>query len=192
MPMGIILTLPNILSLLRLMMIPLIIVLMVNINNDLFPYLIIIYIIAVFLDFLDGFIARRFSQESEFGKIIDPLADKFLVLSILLTLTLKFGFPIWLAVFVFLRDILILWASVLLYRGKRIVKPSLVVGKFTFGLLSLLIFVFIVDLHDRIDMLLIKQFLIVLSFSFLLWSWGAYFLVYLRERNGKKRFDFNC
>ncbi len=186
-----ILTLPNILSFLRLLMIPLIIMLMVNINDDLFPILLIIYIIAVFLDFLDGYIARRFSQESELGKIIDPLADKLLVLSILLTLTLKFGFPVWLAVFVFLRDILILWASVLLYRGKRIVKPSLVVGKFTFGLLSLLIFVFIVDLHDRIDLLLIKQFLIVLSFSFLLWSWGAYFLVYLREKNGKKEFDFN-
>ncbi len=186
-----IITLPNILSLLRLLMIPLIIMLMVNINDDLFPYLIIIYIIAIFLDFLDGFIARKFSQESELGRIIDPLADKFLVLSILLTLTLKFGFPIWLAVFVFLRDILILWASFLLYRGKRIVKPSLVVGKFTFGLLSLLIFVFIVDLHDQINLQMIKQFLIVLSFSFLLWSWGAYFLVYLREKNGKKEFYSN-
>jgi len=191
MPMGRILTLPNILSLLRLLMIPLIVTLMVNINDDLFPYLLIIYIVAVFLDFLDGFIARRFSQESELGKIIDPLADKLLVLSMLVTLTLKFGFPVWLAVFVFLRDILILWASILLYRGKRIVKPSLVVGKFTFGLLSLLIFVFIVDLHDRIDLWLIKQYLIVLSFSFLLWSWGAYFLVYMREKNGKKGFDLN-
>ena len=189
--MGKIITLPNVLSLLRLLMIPLIILLMVNINDELFPYLITIYIIAVFLDFLDGFIARKFSQESEIGKIIDPLADKFLVLSILVTLTLKFDFPIWLAVFIVLRDILILWASVLLYRGKRIVKPSLVVGKFTFGLLSLLIFVFIVDLHERIDLLLIKQFLIVLSFSFLLWSWVAYFLVYLREKNGKKELDFN-
>jgi hypothetical protein len=65
------------------------------------------------------------------------------------------------------------------------------VGKFTFGLLSLLIFVFILDLHEKIDLGLIKQFLIVLSFSFLLWSWVAYFLVYLREKNGKKEFDFS-
>jgi cardiolipin synthase len=189
--MGKILTLPNLLSLLRLLMIPLIIFLMVNVNDELFPYLLAIYIIAVFLDFLDGFIARKFSQESELGKIIDPLADKILVLSMLITLTLKFNFPLWLAVFIILRDILILWASVLLYKGKRIIKPSLVVGKFTFGLLSLLIFVFIIDLHERIDLLLIKQFLIVLSFSFLLWSWVAYFLVYLREKNGKKEFNFS-
>jgi cardiolipin synthase len=186
-----IVTLPNVLSFLRLLLIPLIILLMINVNNELFPYLITVYIMAVFLDFLDGFIARKFSQESEIGKIIDPLADKILVLSMLVTLTLKFDFPMWLAVFIILRDILILWASVLLYRGKRIVKPSLVVGKFTFGLLSLLIFVFIVDLHQRIDLALIKQFLIALSFSFLLWSWVAYFLVYLREKNGEKELDFN-
>jgi cardiolipin synthase len=186
-----ILTLPNILSLMRFLMIPVIVLLMVNVNDDLFPYLLMVYIITVFLDFLDGFIARKFFQESELGKIIDPLADKFLVLAILITLTIKFDFPIWLAIFIILRDILILWASVLLYKGKHIVKPSLVVGKFTFALLSLLIFVFIVDLHDKIDLLLFKHFLIVLSFSFLLWSWVAYFLVYLREKNEKKEFNFN-
>jgi cardiolipin synthase len=177
-----ILTLPNILSLLRLLMIPLIILLMVNVNDELFPYLLAIYIIAVFLDFLDGYIARKFSQESELGKIIDPLADKFLVLSILITLAMKFDFPLWLAAFIILRDVLILWASVLLYKGKRIVKPSLVVGKFTFGLLSLLIFVFLIDLHEQVDLLLIKQFLIVLSFSFLLWSWVAYLMVFFIEK----------
>lgn len=183
------LTLPNALSFLRLLMIPLIVVLMVNVNDELFPYLLATYIIAVFLDFLDGFIARRFCQESELGKIIDPLADKFLVLAILITLTVKFDFPLWLAAFIILRDILILWASVLLYKGKRIVKPSLVVGKFTFGLLSLLIFVFICDLHEKIDLRLLKQFLVALSFSFLLWSWVAYFMVYLREKNGSETYD---
>ena len=184
-------TLPNILSLMRLLMIPVIILLMVNVNDRLFPYLLIIYIFTVFLDFLDGYIARRFFQESEAGKILDPLADKFLVLSVLITLTLRFDFPIWLAIFIILRDILILWASVLLYKGKRIIKPSLVIGRFTFALLSLLIFVFIVDLHEKIDLFLIKHFLIVLSFAFLLWSWFAYLLVYLREKNGKKEFNFN-
>lgn len=191
MTMGKVVTLPNVLSLLRLFMIPLIIVLMVNVNDDLFPYLIAIYCIAVFLDFLDGFIARRFSQESELGKIIDPLADKFLVLAILVTLALKFDFPLWLAAFIILRDILILWASVMLYRGKRIVKPSLVVGKFTFALLSMLIFVYIVDLHEKIDLRAVKEFLVTLTFSFLLWSWVAYFLVYLREKNGRKEYHLD-
>jgi cardiolipin synthase len=186
-----IITLPNILSLLRVFMIPLIVFLMININDQIFPYLIVVYVFTVFLDFLDGFIARNFSQESDLGKIIDPLADKFLVISMLLTLTIKFDFPLWLAVFIVLRDILILWASFLLFRGKKIVKPSLLIGKFTFGLLSLLIFVFIIDLHEKINLLLLKRFLIVLSSVFLLWSWFEYLLVYMREKNEQKKFDFN-
>jgi len=184
-------TLPNVLSLLRIFMIPLIILLMININDQIFPYLLVIYVFTVFLDFLDGFIARNFSQESDLGKIIDPLADKFLVFSILLVLTIKFDFPLWLAVLIVLRDILILWASFVLFRGKKIVKPSLLIGKFTFGLLSLLIFVFIVDLHEKIDLLLLKRSLIVLSFAFILWSWFEYLLVYIREKNEQKKLDFS-
>jgi cardiolipin synthase len=184
-------TLPNILSLLRIFMIPLIVFLIINVNDKIFPYLIVIYVFTIFLDFLDGFIARNFSQESDLGKIIDPLADKFLVLSVLLTLTIKSDFPVWLAVFIVSRDVLILWASILLFRGKQIVKPSLVIGKFTFGLLSLLIFVFIFDLNENIDLFLLKRFFIVLSSAFLLWSWFEYLLVYMRENNGQKKLDFN-
>jgi cardiolipin synthase (CMP-forming) len=184
-------TLPNILSLLRIFMIPVIVFLMININDQIFPYLIVIYVFTVFLDFLDGFIARSFSQESDLGKIIDPLADKILVFSMLLILTVKFDFPIWLAVIIVMRDVLILWASFLLFKGKKIVKPSLLIGKFTFGILSLLIFVFIVDLHEKIDLLLLKRSLIVLSFAFILWSWFEYFLVYMREKNGQKKLDLD-
>lgn len=183
-------TLPNVLSVLRIFLIPPIIFLMITINDQVFPYLLAIYVFAVSLDFLDGFIARNFSQESDLGKVIDPLADKFLVFSILLTLTIKFDFPLWLAALIVLRDILILWASFLLFKGRKIIKPSLLIGKFTFGLLSLLIFVYIVDLHDQIDLLLLKRTLIVLSFAFLLWSWFEYFLVYLREKNEQKKLGF--
>ena len=184
-------TLPNVLSFLRLMMIPLIVLLMVNVNDDLFPYLIIIYIIAVFLDFLDGFIARKFSQESELGKIIDPLADKFLVLAILVTLALKFDFPLWLAAFVILRDILILWASVAALPGEAHRQAIAGGGEIHLRPAEPADLRLIVDLHEKIDLVLVKQFLITLTFSFLVWSWVAYFLVYLREKNGRKEYDFN-
>jgi len=183
--MAKVLTLPNVLSLLRLLLIPLIVVMMLHVSDALFPYLLATYVFTISLDFLDGYFARRFSQETELGRIIDPLADKILVLAILITLPARYGFPLWLASFIVLRDLLILWASILLYRGKRIVKPSLVVGKITFALLSLLIFFFIVDLHEGIDLLAVKQYLICLTFSFLLWSWLAYFLVYVREKHGQ-------
>ena len=184
-------TVPNILSLLRIFMIPVIVFLMFNVSDQVFPYLLIVYVFTVFLDFLDGFIARKFSLESDLGKIIDPLADKFLVLSLLFTLTLKFDFPVWLAFLIVLRDVLILWASFLLFKGKKVIKPSLVIGKFTFGLLSLLIFIFIVDLSENIDLFLLKRFFVVLSTAFIFWSWLEYFLVYLREKNEQKEIGFN-
>jgi cardiolipin synthase len=164
-------------------MIPVIVFLMIHVSDHVFPYLIAVYVFTVSLDFLDGFIARSFAQESDLGKIIDPLADKFLVLALLFTLTIKFDFPLWLAAIIVLRDVLILWASYLLFKGRKIVKPSLVIGKVTFAMLSMLIFVFIVDLSEKVDLLLLKRFFIVLSAAFILWSWVEYFLVYLREKN---------
>ena len=185
---------PNMLSLVRVVLVPLFVVFFFDIvpTHDFFfnrAAALLIFALASLTDFFDGYIARRYGLSSRAGEFIDPLADKFLVLAILVTLALKFDFPMWLAAFIILRDILILWASVMLYRGKRIVKPSLVVGKFTFALLSMLIFVFIFDLHEKIDLLAIKPFLIVLTFSFLLWSWGAYFLVYLGEKNAGKKYN---
>jgi cardiolipin synthase (CMP-forming) len=187
-----VMTLPNVLSVLRMLMVPIIILFILNINNFLFPYMIFFYFFTIFLDFLDGFIARRFSLQSELGKILDPVADKILVLSILIALVIKTDFPLWLAITIFLRDALILWASIVLFRGKRMIQPSLVIGKVTFALLSLLIFVFILDLHQAIDLILFKRFLIVLSFSFLIWSGIEYGKVYMREMHVRKKSNPCC
>ncbi len=187
-----ILTLPNLLSLLRLLMIPLLIFFIYNCDNIPFFLLVGLYVFTVSLDFLDGFLARKFSLESEFGKILDPLADKILILAMLITLTIRADFPLWMAVLIFSRDFLILLASVLLYRGRHVIKPALVIGKFTFGLLSLLIFLYLIDLHKGIDLVLLKQFLLVLSFSFLMWSWMEYFFVYQREKNAQTKINPDC
>ncbi len=185
-PVGPILTLPNLLSFLRLLMIPLLILFIIHVNEAVFPLLMGLYVFTVFLDFLDGFLARRFRLESNLGKVLDPLADKVLVLALLIVLTVRADFPLWLAVLIFSRDALILVASILLYHGRHVIKPALVIGKFTFGLLSLLIFIFLLDLSETWDMSALKQFLITLSLSFLLWSWAAYFLVYLREKDARR------
>lgn len=174
-------TWPNFLSILRLLMIPLLVLLILHIDDAHFYFMIVCYFFSIFLDFFDGFLARKLHQESEIGKILDPLADKLLVLSLLVALVLKADFPLWFAGLIILRDVLILIASVVLYKERGIVKPSLPVGKVTFALISLLIFIFIVDLHHQIDLLPIKHFLIVLSLSFVLWSGLEYYQVFLRE-----------
>jgi len=84
-----------------------------------------IFITAACSDGLDGWIARRFNQRSDLGAFLDPIADKFLVLTAVLILTfLDWGaggwsIPIWFAVIVVLRDCVILGGIRILYSAKR-------------------------------------------------------------------------
>lgn len=174
-------TLPNLLSIMRLIMIPVIVVLILRSNDVLFPFMIFCFFFAILLDFLDGFLARILAQESEFGKILDPVADKLLVISLLVALVLKTDFPRWLALLIISRDAVILFASVLLYSGKRVVKASLPAGKVTFALLSMMLLTYLIDLNENINLDIVKDFLTPLCFVFLIWSGIEYFQVFMSE-----------
>jgi cardiolipin synthase (CMP-forming) len=77
-----------------------------------FDFALVVFFIAGVTDFLDGYIARKLNQQSRLGQMLDPLADKFLIASAFVVMALPHsGFPsipIWLAVLVIGRDILIL------------------------------------------------------------------------------------
>src|SRR5882672_10354966 len=94
-----------------------------------------IFLIAAVSDGLDGYIARRYKQRSELGAILDPIADKGLLLSGIITLSISnwsevdpdYGrFPAWFPVLVITRDAVILVGAIVLYllNGKVHVKPS--------------------------------------------------------------------
>ena len=95
-----------------------------------------IFLIAAISDGLDGYVARRFKQRSSLGVILDPIADKGLLLSGIITLSIsnwseidpEYGkFPIWFPVLVITRDAVILVGAVILHYfigNKMKVKPS--------------------------------------------------------------------
>ena len=97
---------------------------------------IIIFLVAAVSDGLDGYVARRYKQRSSLGVILDPIADKGLLLSGLITLSISnwsesdpdYGkFPIWFPVLVITRDAVILVGAVILHffiGNKMKVKPS--------------------------------------------------------------------
>ena len=91
---------------------------------------ILVFTIAAASDALDGWIARRFHQQSALGAYLDPIADKFLVLTAVLLLTFfHWGFddwriPIWFAVLVILRECVILGGIRILYSARRKVPIS--------------------------------------------------------------------
>ena len=96
--------LPNLLTILRIAAVPVLIVLLDE-QNYYFAFL--LFVAAGITDGLDGAIAKRFGFESPLGAVLDPLADKMLLLSAFVMLTLLDHMPFWLLVMVVFRDLVI-------------------------------------------------------------------------------------
>ena len=122
-------------------------------------------------------------MESELGRILDPLADKLLVFFSVIALTLVTDFPLWIAIPIIIRDLIILLASSIVYKRKHLIKGSIALGKITFFLLTLLIYIYIIDMSEITDLHVLKQFFSVVTLGFLLWSFEEYFLVYSRVKS---------
>jgi len=123
-----VLTLPNLLTLFRLgVVFPIII----NLNSCQKLLAFIWMLAGVASDFLDGWIARRFNQNSDFGRILDPIVDKLAVLTVLAFLLLSpdYYFPLWYFLVVLLRELLILLGGLLVIRKRKIVMESNRAGK---------------------------------------------------------------
>jgi cardiolipin synthase (CMP-forming) len=106
------LTLPNFITIARLIGVPLIVWLMIA---DRYLEAAVIFILAGASDAADGFIAKRFHASSELGAYLDPVADKALLVSVFITLGLKGALPAWLIVLVVSRDLFIIGAMLLAY-----------------------------------------------------------------------------
>ena len=135
------LTLANRLTVGRLLMVPFFIVtiLYYSPEKDYLRFIVLgIFLVAVVLDVLDGYVARKFDQETKAGAILDPLADKILLISAYICIykiSVLFDavrFPIWLVVAVISRDvILILGCAVIrLFNGDVSINPT-IWGKMT-------------------------------------------------------------
>ncbi|KAH7641085.1 putative cardiolipin synthase [Dermatophagoides farinae] len=98
-------TIPNVLCMARIAITPFIGYLIVRENFD---YALAMCAFSSLSDFLDGWIARKFNSISKLGSVLDPLADKFLVASLTLTLTYVDMIPVWLTALIFTRDFLII------------------------------------------------------------------------------------
>ena len=81
--------LPNILTLSRILLLPLLLFMILSSNYQLNIYAVILFILISFTDFLDGFLARYQGSTSEFGKMLDPIADKLLVVGVITALVIN-------------------------------------------------------------------------------------------------------
>jgi cardiolipin synthase (CMP-forming) len=88
-------TFPNLLTILRFILIPFFLNAFLSQSPALRLVALLIFIVAAVSDFLDGYLARRWNEESEFGRLTDPLADKFLNISVLLAFLNRGEFGNW-------------------------------------------------------------------------------------------------
>jgi cardiolipin synthase (CMP-forming) len=124
------LNLPNFLTLVRILSIPFF---LVCLSYHRYLEALIIFIIGGITDFLDGLAARLMKQQTALGAYLDPIADKLLVITSFIVLGLIGGIPMWLAIIVVSRDVLIItgYGIILFLVDERPeVRPSLI-GKFS-------------------------------------------------------------
>jgi cardiolipin synthase len=100
-----ILTIPNILSILRLFMVP---VFVVFILKNLILVAFFIFVFSALLDYFDGVLARKLSQNSNLGELIDPLADRLLIFVSLICGAFMHIIPVAIVVLIIFRELLLL------------------------------------------------------------------------------------
>lgn len=145
-------TVPNLISILRIILVPIFIIYMID-HRTLAS--LVIFMIAGVSDALDGFIARVFHQKSNLGAHLDPLADKILLMSAYIISAIFKMIPSWLAVLTISRDVIILLGVLVLYLNRYPVKiqPSLL-GKATTCMQ--VVTILIVLSHDYLNIRFLK------------------------------------
>ena len=169
-------SIPNIITLGRILLVPVIIW---AIASNQMEIAFAIFVIAGVSDAVDGFLAKRFNMASELGALLDPLADKALLVSIFLTLGILGAVPIWLVILVVSRDIMIVGAVIVSWLfNKPVPMKPLLVSKLNTGaqvgfaalVLAALGFGFDSSPYDTLLMVAIAVLTLV-SVSFYLVEW---------------------
>jgi cardiolipin synthase len=142
-------TAPNIITFIRLLLVPAMVYLLLE---EMYGTALAVFVAAALSDAIDGFLARHFNQHSEIGAVLDPAADKLMIVCTAVTLMALKQMPTWIGVLVVLRDAVIV-AGFLAYRwlrGHVDMAPSLL-GKFNTGLVFMVFALVLANAAGLID-----------------------------------------
>ena len=139
-------TAPNQLTLLRMIFVPFIVI---HLVEGRYLWALVVFVIAGFSDGLDGLLARTLHQQTLLGQYLDPIADKLLLSTIFLVLSILRKIPWKYTVLVFSRDISILAASAVLFAiaGLRNFRPSIFGKANTVSQIGAVFFVILFEIH---------------------------------------------
>jgi len=174
-------TLPNLLSLFRIAVIP-ILVYLLTFTDPLSSLLAAsLFLLASLTDYFDGYLARRHRTISNLGKILDPLADKLMIVAALIMLAAmdregEPGVPGWLVVVVVARE-----TAVTVLRGialtEGIVMEAEELGKYKFILQAVAVFALTVHYeYLGVDFYVVGTYFLVVATAAALWSGATYYV----------------
>ena len=181
-------TLPNLLSLFRILIIPLLVYLLTYPDRYSALLAAALFIFAALTDYFDGYLARRTQSVSDVGKILDPLADKLMVASALIMLAAmdrpnEPSVPAWLVVVILARE-----SAVTVIRGialaEGIVMQAEALGKYKFILQTFAIVALLV--HYRywgLDFFAAGLYFLTISAVVAIWSGVKYHVQFFRLRH---------
>jgi cardiolipin synthase len=178
-----ILTAPNQLTLLRMIFLPFIVI---NLVKHDFKWALALFVLAGFSDGLDGLLARTLHQQTLLGQYLDPIADKLLLSTMFLVLSILHKIPWKFTVLVFSRDTSILAASAVLFAiaGLRNFRPSIFGKANTFSQIAAVFFVMLFAIRPSRWVWITRTVFLRATFAFTIISALHYvFLVQHRLRS---------
>lgn len=161
------LNVPNLLSILRLLLVPVFLFLLLDGQN---VAALLVLVFASASDWFDGFIARKFNQITKLGVILDPMADRLYIFATLVGLTINGNIPVWLAIVVIARDVLLLIGYPILASHGYGPLPVHFLGKAaTFALLYAFPLLLLADIWTSAEGILLP-----IAWGFAFWGIGLY------------------
>lgn len=176
-------TIPNILSLFRLVLIPLYVTIYLNasVSSD---YIMAATILAVscVTDLIDGQIARRCNMISTVGKVLDPFADKITQFTLAICLTIKYKILWTLIILIFVKEIFQLVAGIICYRKGKMLKGAQFTGKIctTVLFVSMILLVMLPGINPQAAYTA-ANWIALIDSIFLLIAFTDYVIVYMRK-----------
>ena len=161
---SLLLYIPNILSIARIGLVPWLLVLL---QAQQYTLSLVVFVVAGITDGLDGFIAKRFNAQTNLGAILDPLADKALLVSAYVMLSIMELVPFWLMVVVVFRDVVIVGGYLIMRLSFDSIemRPLLISKANTFIQIAFIILV-LVSLSgglDQIGLMTVLAYLVLLT-----------------------------
>jgi len=165
----------NILTFLRLLLVPVFPAVYFSSHPKSHFIAICVFLAAGFTDFLDGYIARRYRMVTALGTVLDPFADKLMLLTVLITLYVSGPLPLWVVVLIVLKELFMIFSGAFLYfRKSKFVIPSNYFGKAATALLFPAIPIWIMvpgNLISVVLMLIAMVFMVAALVSYIHYYW---------------------